>query len=83
MSTDTTAKELKLHLGCGDVHKDDYINIDIRPCSAVDLIADISKPLPFAPGSATKIEAYDVLEHFSHEQARPLLTIWLSYLKTF
>jgi predicted SAM-dependent methyltransferase len=44
---------LKLNLGCGKKHIDDYVNIDIQvPC---DLKHDLTKPLPFANNSVDEI----------------------------
>lgn len=53
---------LKLHLGCGDIHKDGYVNMDVRALSAVDLIGDI-RELPFADNSVEIIETYHTFEH--------------------
>ena len=73
---------LKLHLGCGDVHKEGYINIDIRETDATDLTADICKPIPgIKLLTADRIEAYDVLEHLDQNDVLPALRLWVSYLK--
>lgn len=55
-------KPLKLHLGCGSVHLDSYVNIDCRKTRATDLVRDIRK-LPFRDNSAELIETYHAIEH--------------------
>jgi predicted SAM-dependent methyltransferase len=37
----------RLHVGCGPVHLDGWINIDVRPYPAVDYILDVRDGLPF------------------------------------
>lgn len=72
---------LKLHLGCGEVIKENFVNVDIRDLPGVDLVADVTLPLPgINPGTASRIEAYDVLEHFPQNQILSVLKLWVSYL---
>jgi len=58
----STDYPLKLHLGCGNIHKDGYVNMDVQGISAVDLIGDI-RELPFADDSVEIIETYHTFEH--------------------
>lgn len=73
---------LRLNLGCGHIPLDDYINIDRRELSNVDVIADVSA-LPFEKGEVDEIFSAHVLEHFPQEQLRreQLLPYWKSLLK--
>ncbi len=72
---------LKLNLGCGHIPLSDYINIDRRNLSGVDVIADVAA-LPFEKGEVDEIFSAHVLEHFPQEQLRrELLPYWKSLLK--
>lgn len=63
---------IKLHLGCGDKHFDDYVNIDLRKTRATDLVCNIQN-LPYPDSSVELIETYHVIEHLN----RHVLTISL------
>ena len=53
-----------LDLGCGDTKQyDDNIGVDLRTTAATALLADVSRPLPFGPGSVDAVFAVHVLEH--------------------
>lgn len=56
-------KEIKLHLGCGGVKKEGYINIDVKKTPATDLVWNLTKKLPFENNSVDMIECYHLLEH--------------------
>jgi predicted SAM-dependent methyltransferase len=67
---------LRLHLGCGNIHKDGWVNVDCYaapPCEP-DLLLDLRRPLPFRDGSCREIYSEHVFEHigFPHD-ARQLL----------
>lgn len=54
----------KLNLGCGEDHKDGYINLDWSPLAKPDVVHDLnSLPYPFEANSLDLIEAFHVLEH--------------------
>ncbi len=54
----------KLHLGCGYVHKDSWVNLDYIKTPAVDVIWNLEKgPYPFPDDHFTEVEAHHVLEH--------------------
>jgi|GEM_PF-1056062 len=53
---------LNLHLGCGQRRLDGFLNIDIIPSFAVDLLCD-SRRLPFPAGTVSRIETYHMIEH--------------------
>lgn len=51
-------------LGCGDTKQyPANIGLDLRPTAAVDVVADVVRPLPFADGSVDTVFAVHVLEH--------------------
>lgn len=53
---------IKLHLGCGGIHKDGYVNMDCIKTPAVDVMGDI-RQLPYQNDSVGIIECYHTLEH--------------------
>lgn len=68
------ARPYKLHLGCGSVRFEGWINVDLdwrNP--AVDLTWDLSTGLPLDDGSCRLIYCEHVLEHFPVEQGVGLL----------
>jgi SAM-dependent methyltransferase len=66
---------LKLHLGCGWKHLQDYINVDFWITDATDIICNITS-LPWPNNSASIIESYHVIEHISHTKIISALTEW-------
>lgn len=73
--------EIKLNIGCGDKILPNYINVDVRPMTGVDVVHDLNQPLPFADNYADFILASDVLEHFPMAQTDSLLKDWARVLK--
>lgn len=71
----------KLHLGCGEIRLDDFINIDIRPEVNPDMCMDISDLSAFETNTIDYILAHDVLEHFSHTKVKDVFTEWVRCLK--
>ena len=57
---------LKLHLGCGDVIKDGWINIDVS--SNADISLDLREPLPFSDKSCAFVYSEHFLEHLAYPQ---------------
>jgi predicted SAM-dependent methyltransferase len=70
-----SAQHTRLHLGCGPVRAEGYLNIDASyGASAADLVCDLmALDGHFRPGSVAAIYACHVLEHFSTEGAQTLL----------
>lgn len=52
-----------LHLGCGRIHLDDFVNIDNVERGTEDLIADLNSPLPFENNTVDLIFSDNVFEH--------------------
>lgn len=78
---------MKLHLGCGNIHLDGWINIDARPTDATDLVMDISTLPNIEPGTVDEIYVCHVLEHFrlfnpNDHDYQSVLWNWVSKLKS-
>ena len=79
--------DCKLHLGCGNVYLNGYVNIDL-PFSKylddkkirVDLEADITK-LNYPTESIDEIRSHHVFEHFDRITSLCLLIKWYDWLK--
>jgi len=75
------AGTIRVNLGCGEKPLPDYINVDFRPMTEVDIVADI-RQLPFAPGSLAEIASSHLVEHFrQYHMATVILPYWKSLLK--
>ena len=77
-------KPIRLNLGCGDKILPDYVNVDMADNwskKQPDIIADITKKLPFDDGYADEIHAYHVLEHIQRWMVSDCLSEWLRVLK--
>jgi len=62
----------KLHLGCGPYALDGWINIDVQPFDNVRP-HDLTKPLPFANCTCSRIYSEHFIEHLTREQAQKFL----------
>jgi FkbM family methyltransferase len=78
---------LKLHLGCGENHFEDYVNIDYPPSehtvqtgSAADVLADI-RAIRLPARSVDEVRLHHVFEHFNRPQSLALLIRWQEWLK--
>lgn len=67
--------DLRLHLGCGLVHRPGWVNIDLFQAAAVDIRADAGL-LPFADGSAAAVDARQLIEHLGYVGAVYALYEW-------
>ncbi|MFZ5953486.1 MAG: hypothetical protein ACOYT8_00120 [Candidatus Dependentiae bacterium] len=78
---------IKLHLGCGQIKFDGYINIDypqseqtVQKQIAADIHADISH-LNLPANSIKEIRSHHMFEHFSRSVALALLCNWHTWLE--
>jgi predicted SAM-dependent methyltransferase len=75
-------RQMRLNLGSGSAPIPGFTNVDILPdAPGVDLVADLSQPLPLDDGVADLIYASHVLEHFSTAEVPVLLAGWRRVLK--
>jgi predicted SAM-dependent methyltransferase len=71
----------RLHLGCGNVRLEGYVNVDIVPTPATDLTADIAQLSEFADCSVEEIRLEAVLEHLYRHQRKAALREWYRILQ--
>jgi predicted SAM-dependent methyltransferase len=69
---------LKLHVGCGDIIKEGYLNLDLRQTHPSVIVADI-RTLPYR--DVDEIFACDVLEHVSHFETASVIQHWYDILR--
>lgn len=72
---------LKLHLGCGSVHIDGFVNVDINYLPGVDIVDNVRHLRKFEAGSVDLIYASNVLEHLGRWEYTPALSRWYELLK--
>jgi predicted SAM-dependent methyltransferase len=70
-----------LHLGCGTVRVPGFLNVDVDPHTAAQVIDDITKLGKFPDGYAERIYACHVLEHVSHDEVPQVLATWHRVLR--
>ncbi len=76
----------RLHLGCGEVHLEGYVNIDFPSSEhnvmrvTPDVNCDILK-LDFANGTIAEVRLHHVFEHFRRVTALACLVKWHAWLK--
>jgi len=73
-------RAIKLHLGCGEQHKEECVNIDWRRTKATDYVCNI-RSIPFPSNSVVSIESYHVIEHLSQKDAIQTLREWYRILE--
>ncbi|MFQ6106371.1 MAG: methyltransferase domain-containing protein [Thermoplasmata archaeon] len=57
------AEEMKLNAGCGGDIREGWVNADLMMATGVDVVIDLSKPLPFKDETFDRITCFSVLEH--------------------
>ena len=78
---------MKLHLGCGQVYLEGYVNIDypltehtVQQTSVADKFADLTT-LRYKAGSVDEVRMHHVFEHFQRTVVSAMLASWHSWLK--
>lgn len=56
---------MKLNLGCGNKRKDGFLGVDLYPCEAVDILANLEERLPFDNDSVSEMFLDNVIEHIN------------------
>lgn len=74
---------IKLHLGCGPVILDDYINVDGEYAANIPgvVVYDITKEFPIPDNSVDEIITVHVIEHIAPDEVSTMLKEWLRILK--
>jgi len=81
---DTSARAIKLNLGCGDKILPGYVNVDVVEARAgmkPDVICDLHDLVPFADASVDEILSVHVVEHFWRWEVRDVIREWVRVLK--
>lgn len=78
---DAAEGRLNLHLGCGKIDHNKFINIDGYPFPHVHYVQTIDKLPQFKDGSVDLIYASHCLEHFGRLQTGAVLSEWYRVLK--
>ena len=71
---------LRLHVGCGTIYKDGWVNVDLAG-TRVDLAWNLARPLPFEDASVDAIFHEHLLEHLTYAQGVELHRHCLRVLK--
>jgi ubiquinone/menaquinone biosynthesis C-methylase UbiE len=73
---------VRLNLGCGNKILPGWVNVDVASKrQPPDVIADVTKPLPFADNHADAIQAIHLIEHMNRWDVHDILTDWFRVLK--
>lgn len=72
---------LWINLGCGARPLEGFVNVDLIDVPGVDVVADVSGPLPFDAGSADLLYASHVLEHLPTARVPGVLLEWRRVLR--
>lgn len=74
----------KLHIGCGAIYKEGWINIDNnsdKNIKKIDLVWDLRKKLPFPGNSVDFIYSEHFIEHLTYQQGQELLKNLFNIIK--
>jgi predicted SAM-dependent methyltransferase len=60
--------QVKSNLGCGDDHKEGFVNIDFIKLPAVDLVVDLEKKFSFKDNLVDEVVCENTIEHLKEPQ---------------
>lgn len=72
---------MRLHLGCGSIRMEGYVNIDIVPTKATDLVQNIVDLPMVRANSVEEIFLHSVFEHLYAYEQEPALREWHRVLR--
>jgi predicted SAM-dependent methyltransferase len=82
IQTDFKYQKPYIHLGCGDINLEGWINIDARNRDHVHILTDEITLNQFADNSVGVIYLSHVLEHFDFLEVQKLLEVFYTKLKS-
>ncbi len=71
----------RLHIGCGPINLEGWVNIDARNATHVHINTDVIDLKDFADNSVGEIYLCHVLEHFSFEEVKTVLDVFYKKIK--
>ena len=74
MSRAGAAQGRRLHVGCGGVRLDGWINLDLEASGATDLVRDVRDGLPFDDGTLQVVFAEHFIEHLTRDEGAAFLS---------
>ncbi|MFM8558407.1 MAG: class I SAM-dependent methyltransferase [bacterium] len=72
---------LRVHLGCGNKRHEGYVNIDLVPTPATDMVSDVTRLEGFGDATADEIRLEAVYEHLFRHERRSAIREWFRVLK--
>lgn len=73
--------EVFVHIGCGELNDERFINVDARAMPHVHYVTQHIELAQFSQDSIDLIYACHILEHVSHRKLAKTLSAWYSHLK--
>jgi len=72
---------INLDIGCGEAPIDGFIHLDMRALPGVDMVLDLTRPLPYQPETVDVVYSSHFLEHISQVDLPQVLANWRTVLK--
>lgn len=73
--------KINIHLGCGEINSDGFINVDSRALPHIHHIRNVTNLSVFKDNFADLVYASHILEHLPMLNLRPVLNEWRRVLK--
>ncbi len=68
---------MKVYLGAGKHRLEGYVHVDRHPFEGIDIVADVTKGLPFDSGTVDYVYTQDFMEHLPTESKVQVINeIW-------